>query len=266
MVAGNWLQMNSPIEGSPLQSVMSRSPVFGFSPTRNIHLSGLASALNSQAPNSKLAPIGRGQTGSSVFQETKMDHKYAGNVSPSGPLISNGGSIETLSGSEFLWGSPNSRSEPSNSSVWSTSSSGIPFSSAPVHRSVPSPHQTHNVGSAPSGVPLEKRFGFFPESSKETMFINSLGLNGGSFPSKMASHGILVEYRMVSSPRFISLLNPGRFTTSGFDGLYENERARRVESYSSQVESRKQFQLDLDKIMKGEDSRTTLMIKNIPNK
>ncbi|KAG2265817.1 hypothetical protein Bca4012_076837 [Brassica carinata] len=262
----NWLQMNSPIEGSPLQSVMSRSPVFGFSPTRNIHLSGLASALNSQAPNSKLAPIGRGQTGSSVFQETKMDHKYAGNVSPSGPLISNGGSIETLSGSEFLWGSPNSRSEPSNSSVWSTSSSGIPFSSAPVHRSVPSPHQTHNVGSAPSGVPLEKRFGFFPESSKETMFINSLGLNGGSFPSKMASHGILVEYRMVSSPRFISLLNPGRFTTSGFDGLYENERARRVESYSSQVESRKQFQLDLDKIMKGEDSRTTLMIKNIPNK
>ena len=103
--------MNSPIEGSPLQSVMSRSPVFGFSPTRNIHLSGLASALNSQAPNSKLAPIGRGQTGSSVFQETKMDHKYAGNVSPSGPLISNGGSIETLSGSEFLWGSPNSRSE-----------------------------------------------------------------------------------------------------------------------------------------------------------
>ncbi|KAJ0230302.1 Protein MEI2-like 5 [Hirschfeldia incana] len=55
----NWLQMNSPVEGSPLQSVLSRSPVFGVSPTRNSHLSGLASALNSQGPSSKLAPIGR---------------------------------------------------------------------------------------------------------------------------------------------------------------------------------------------------------------
>uniref|UniRef100_A0A1J3I7X4 Protein MEI2-like 5 n=1 Tax=Noccaea caerulescens TaxID=107243 RepID=A0A1J3I7X4_NOCCA len=300
----NWLQLNSPVEGSPLQSVLSRSPVFGISPTRNSHLSGLASALNSQGPSSKLAPIGRGQIGSNVFQqsshlfqEPKVDNKYTGNMSPSGPLISNGGGIETLSGSEFLWGSPNSRSEPSNSSLWSTSSTGIPFSSARVDRSVPYPHQhqTQNrshhhlhVGSAPSGVPLEKHFGFFPESSKDTLFMNTgglqgtsgMGLNGGSFPSKMANHGIMnpgsmaengfSSYRMVSSPRFSPMflssgLNPGRFA-SGFDGLYENGRARRVENNPSQVESRKQFQLDLDKIMNGEDSRTTLMIKNIPNK
>ncbi|ESQ33930.1 hypothetical protein EUTSA_v10006838mg [Eutrema salsugineum] len=300
----NWMQLNSPVEGSPLQSVMSRSPVFGISPTRNSHLSGLASALNSQGPSSKLAPIGRSQIGSNVFQqsshlfqEPKVDNKYTGNLSPSGPLISNGGGIETLSGSEFLWGSPNSRSEPSNSSVWSTSSAGIPFSSARADRSVPFPHQhqTQNrslhhlhVGSAPSGVPLEKHFGFFPESSKDTSFMNSVGLqgtsgvglNGGSFPSKMTNHGIMNQgsmaengfssYRMMSSPRFSPMflssgLNPGRFS-SGFDGLYENGRARRVESNSSQVESRKQFQLDLDKIMNGEDPRTTLMIKNIPNK
>ncbi|CAA7030674.1 unnamed protein product [Microthlaspi erraticum] len=292
----NWLQLNSPVEGSPLQSVLSRSPVFGISPTRNSHLSGLASALNSQAPSSKLAPIGRGQIGSNLFQqsfqEPKQDNKYTGNISPSGPLISNGGGIETLSGSEFLWGSPNSRSEPSNSSLWSTSSTGIPFSSARVDRSVPFPHQTQNrshhhlhVGSAPSGVPLEKHFGFFPESSKDTLFMNTgglqgasgMGLNGGTFPSKMGNHGIMnpgsmaengfSSYRtMMSSPRFSPMflssgLNPGRF-----DGLYENGRARRVENNPSQVESRKQFQLDLEKIMKGEDSRTTLMIKNIPNK
>ncbi|KAF8107824.1 hypothetical protein N665_0116s0031 [Sinapis alba] len=285
----NWLQLNSPVEGSPLQSVMSRSPVFGFSPTRNSHLSGLASALNSQAPISKLAPIGRGQTGSNVlqqsshlFQETKMDNKYAGNISPSGPLISNGGGIETLSGSEFLWGSPNSRSEPSNSSVWSTSSSsGIPFPHQNQTQNRSHHHHLH-VGSAPSVVPLEKHFGFFPESSKDTTIMNSvgpqgMGVNGGSFPSKMASHGIMnsrtmVEYRMMSSPRFISpmllssgLNHPGRFT-SGFDGLYENGMPRRVENGSSQVESKNQFQLDLEKIINGEDSRTTLMIKNIPNK
>ncbi|CAH8389566.1 unnamed protein product [Eruca vesicaria subsp. sativa] len=302
----NWLQMNSPVEGSPLQSVMSRSPVFGISPTRNSNLSGLASALNSQGPSSKLAPIGRSPIGNNVlqqtshlFQEPKMDNKYTGNLSPSGPLISNGGGIETLSGSEFLWGSPNTRSEPSNSSVWSTSSTGIPFSSARVDRSVPFLHQTQNrsqhhhhhlhVGSAPSNVPLEKHFGFFPESSKDTMFMNTVGLqgtsgmgglNGGSFPSRMANHGIMnpgsmtengfSSYRMMSSPRFSPMflssgLNPGRFP-SGVDGLYENGRSRRVENSSSQVESRKQFQLDLEKIMNGEDSRTTLMIKNIPNK
>ncbi|XP_010499455.1 PREDICTED: protein MEI2-like 5 [Camelina sativa] len=299
----NWL-LNSPVEGSPLQSVLSRSPVFGLSPTRNSHLSGLASALNSQGPSSKLAPIGRAQIGSNVFQqssplfqEPKLDNKYTGNLSPSGPLISNGGGIETLSGSEFLWGSPNTRSEPSSSSVWSTSSTGNPLFSARVDRSVPFPHQHQNqsrshhhfhVGSAPSGVPLEKHFGFVPESSKDTLFMNSVGLqgmsgmgiNGGSFPSKMTNNGIInpgsmVEngfssYRMMSSPRFTPMflssgLNPGR-VTSGFDGLYENGRPRRVENNSIQVESRKQFQLDLDKILKGEDSRTTLMIKNIPNK
>ncbi|KAG2269879.1 hypothetical protein Bca4012_071992 [Brassica carinata] len=295
----NWLQMNSPVEGSPLQSVLSRSPVFGVSPTRNSHLSGLASALNSQGPSSKLAPIGRSPVASNVFQqsshlfqEPKPDNKYTGNLSPSGPLISNGGGIETLSGSEFLWGSPNTRSEPSNSSVWSTSSTGVPFYSARVDRSVPflhhpqnrshHPHHHHHlhVGSAPSNVPLEKHFGFFPESSKDTMFMNSSGmgggLNGGSFPSRMANHGIMnpengfSSYRMMSSPRFSPMflssgLNPGRFP-AGVDGLYENGRPRRVENSSSQVESRKQFQLDLEKIMNGDDSRTTLMIKNIPNK
>ncbi|KAJ0228791.1 Protein MEI2-like 5, partial [Hirschfeldia incana] len=188
---------------------------------------------------------------------------------------------------------------------WSTSSTGIPFSSARVDRSVPflhqhqsqnrshHPHHPHHhhhlhVGSAPSNVPLEKHFGFFPESSKDSMFMNSVGglqgtsgmggvLNG---PSRMANHGIMnpgsmaengfSSYRMMSSPRFSPMflssgLNPGRFP-SGVDGLYENGRSRRVENSSSQVESRKQFQLDLEKIMNGDDSRTTLMIKNIPNK
>ncbi|KAJ4894833.1 Protein MEI2-like 5 [Raphanus sativus] len=268
------LQLNQESENDDLHYV----PLFS-SPTRNSHMSGLASGLNSQAPVSKLAPIGRGQTSSSnvfqqpshLIQETKMDNKYyAENLSPSGPLISDGGGIETLSGSEFLWGSPNSRSEPpSNSSVWSTSSS------ARVHQSVPQNLSHHHNGSAPSNVPLEKHFGFFPESSKDTMFMNSaglqgMGLNDGSFQSKMANHGmmnssggVVVKYRLVSSPRVIRgpmLLNSGRFT-SGFDGVYVN--GRRVEC---QVEIRKQFQLDLEKIMKGEDSRTTLVIKNIPNK
>jgi len=34
----------------------------------------------------------------------------------------------------------------------------------------------------------------------------------------------------------------------------------------NQAENKKQYQLDVDKISRGEDTRTTLMIKNIPNK
>jgi hypothetical protein len=43
-------------------------------------------------------------------------------------------------------------------------------------------------------------------------------------------------------------------------------RNRRVDSSVFQADSKKQYQLDLEKIRKGEDTRTTLMIKNIPNK
>lgn len=44
------------------------------------------------------------------------------------------------------------------------------------------------------------------------------------------------------------------------------ERGRINRQNASQMDNKKQFQLDLDKITNGEDSRTTLMIKNIPNK
>ncbi|KAJ0960249.1 hypothetical protein J5N97_001924 [Dioscorea zingiberensis] len=53
---------------------------------------------------------------------------------------------------------------------------------------------------------------------------------------------------------------------TSIDGLIERGRSRRMENNGTQIDSKKQFQLDLDKIVSGEDTRTTLMIKNIPNK
>ena len=41
---------------------------------------------------------------------------------------------------------------------------------------------------------------------------------------------------------------------------------RRPDNIVNQVESKKLYQLDVDKIINGEDTRTTIMIKNIPNK
>eukprot|EP00850_Spirogloea_muscicola_P018203 SM000164S02265 [mRNA] locus=s164:118569:123747:- [translate_table: standard] len=65
----------------------------------------------------------------------------------------------------------------------------------------------------------------------------------------------------------------GRSRVAGFssagllDGLGDRGRTlpRRMESLNF-VEGKKQFQLDIERILAGEDLRTTLMIKNIPNK
>lgn len=59
--------------------------------------------------------------------------------------------------------------------------------------------------------------------------------------------------------QMIPMMNP-------VDPPNERARSRRSEGGSNQVDNKKQYELDIDRIMRGEDNRTTLMIKNIPNK
>ncbi|KAK6284029.1 hypothetical protein POUND7_002981 [Theobroma cacao] len=319
---GTWAQFNSPIEHSPMHS-LSKSPVFRtMSPTTTNQLPGLASILHPQVSNSmKVAPIGKDQgRGSHVeysFTGTNSTHaagfqlshslpepklsQYQGTTSTFGP--SNGSSVETLSGPQFLWGNPNSYTD-TNSSVWQTSSLGPPFSSNGKGHGFPYSgrqgsfsgssqhhHHHHHIGSAPSGVPLERHFGFFPESS-DTSFMSSAAFGGmgvghsdGGFMVNMGSRaaissGISIprnvsengssSMRMMSSPRLSPVfLGNGPYpglVPNGMEGLTERGRSRRVENNGNQLDNKKQFQLDLDKIISGEDTRTTLMIKNIPNK
>ncbi|KAJ9135921.1 hypothetical protein P3X46_033042 [Hevea brasiliensis] len=321
---GSWAQFNNSTEHShsPLQSI-SKSPVFrNLSPTTGNHLPGLASILHSQGSNSvKVAPIGKDQGRGSLVDHTFTNmnsahgatlpqshslpesklNQYPGSMSPfGGPSTSNGSVMETLSGPQFLWGSPNLYPDHATSSAWTTSL-GHPFSSNGKghgfsymgrHGSfLGSSQNHHHVGSAPSGVPLEGHFGFFPESP-ETSYMSrvayggmGLGHNDGNFmmnmgnrtpmnagvtiPRKISENGSS-SYRMMSSPRLnhVFLGNgpyPGLAATT-MEGFTERGRSRRVENNGNQVDSKKQFQLDLDKIISGEDTRTTLMIKNIPNK
>ncbi len=51
-----------------------------------------------------------------------------------------------------------------------------------------------------------------------------------------------------------------------FDSPGERMRSRRNDSNGNQSDNKKQYELDVDRIVRGDDSRTTLMIKNIPNK
>uniref|UniRef100_A0A5B7AI36 RRM domain-containing protein n=1 Tax=Davidia involucrata TaxID=16924 RepID=A0A5B7AI36_DAVIN len=313
---GNWPLFGSPLEHSPLQT-LSKSPGFrSMSPTIGNNIPGLASILHPQVSNSaRVAPIGKDHGKSShiehIFANTNSNHEAAFQQSQSfpepklssfGASSSNGSGIETLSGPQFLWGSPKLYPEQNNSSAWRTPSMGHPFTSNGQSHGFPysglhgsflssSQHHHHHVGSAPSGVPFERHFGFYQESP-ETSFMGPVAFGGmglshsdRSFMVNMGAHAAVSSggavsgnmsengspgFRMMSSPRLSPMfLNNGHYpglAPTSMEGLTERGQGRRFENNGNQIDSKKQFQLDLDKIKSGEDTRTTLMIKNIPNK
>lgn len=220
-----------------------------------------------------------------------------------GHSSSNSGGINTLSGPQFLWGSPSPYSHQIQNSPWPSSSVGNSFNAGGrpqpqgysysarqgsyIKSFVPSHH--HHVGSAPSGDP--SHFGYFSDSL-DTSFINPRSLGGmglscanGNPMINMGGHsvpnaGIGIPNNTITengSPSFGMISHQhmgqmflrsglsGPMNTSG-DGINDRGRNRRLENNASQIDNKKQYQLDLDKIMRGEDTRTTLMIKNIPNK
>ncbi|TKY57228.1 MEI2 2 [Spatholobus suberectus] len=316
---GNWAQFGSPVEHNALGS-FSKSPGLNFAGPMNTNLlPGLAAILSPHLSSSpKIAPIGRdlgrannakqifmssGSSQGAAFQHSTSFPEQKVNAIPRpistfGESNSSLSSIGTLSGPQFLWGSPTPYSEHSNTSAWSSSSVGLPFTSSgqrqgfpytSQHSSFLGSHPCHHVGSAPSGLPLDRHFSYFPESPetshKSSVAIGNMNHSDGNILMNMGGHASLgvsiglslntsemssPNFRMMSLPRHGSLFlgndfysGPGATNT---DGLAERGRSRRPDNNGNQVDSKKQYQLDLDKIMSGEDTRTTLMIKNIPNK
>ncbi|KAI4298211.1 hypothetical protein L6164_031797 [Bauhinia variegata] len=320
---GNWMPLNNPIEHNAMQT-MSKSPGSRImSPTTGNHLPGLASILQPQVSNTVKGTtvgkdVGRSIHGDHLYATNSSSHgaafqshslpepkftQYQGALSSFGPSTSNGSSIETLSGPQFLWGSSNVYSEHTkpSASAWTRPSVGRPFTSNGKTHAFPyagqnssfiglsQHHHHHHVGSAPSGAPFERHFGLLSESP-DASFMNhvayggmSLGHNDGNYigtvggsvnagiaiPRNMSENGSS-NFRMRSSPRLSPVfLGNGPYPglpLNTFEGLTDRGRSRRIENNGTQDDSKKQFQLDLDKIKSGEDTRTTLMIKNIPNK
>lgn len=156
------------------------------------------------------------------------------------------------------------------------------FPRAPLHMMNPvSPapvphhhHHHHHVGSAPAvnaASLWDRRHGYpgdSPEASGFHMgFPGSSPLNSLEVASQnMFSH---VGGNCVS-PQHMCHVYPGRSHPmisgpSSFDSPNERVRFRRSEVNSNQGD-KKQYELDIARILRGEDNRTTLMIKNIPNK
>ncbi|RYR67174.1 hypothetical protein Ahy_A03g013466 isoform A [Arachis hypogaea] len=319
---GNWMQFNSPVEQNSMQTISHSPGSRIMSPTTGSHLPGLASILQPQVSNTvKGATIdkdfGRSNHGEHIFTSvnstqgaTFQSHslpepkfsQYHGSLSLFGPSTSksNESSMETLSGAQFLWGSPTLYSERNKPLAWPRPAAVHPFTSNGKGHGFPYSsqstsyvgashhHNNHHVGSAPSGLPLERHFGF-PESP-ETSIMNNVGYGGmglghtdGNYVVKTSgpvNAGITIprnisengssNLRMRSSPRLSPVfLGSGPYAglpPTTMDSLTDRSQSRWIENNGSQVDSKKQFQLDLDKIKCGEDTRTTLMIKNIPNK
>lgn len=154
------------------------------------------------------------------------------------------------------------------------------------------PSQHHHVGSAPitNLSHLDRRHGYIRESPETSLFspgsLGAVGLCGthGVHPLQFGTHTLMSQMSVngvvdptVSSPSLGAmspqqrcLVFPNNGSPMSIHGSLENAnergRSRRIDNNSNQVDNRKQYQLDIDRILRGEDTRTTLMIKNIPNK
>ncbi|KAG2702860.1 hypothetical protein I3760_06G110300 [Carya illinoinensis] len=152
------------------------------------------------------------------------------------------------------------------------------------------PTNNHHVGSAPLANPSlwDRQHAYAGESPEASGFhpgsLGNLRISNNSLHAmECVSHSILPHVVGNVMELSIPQKNVGlqshhqrcmAFSGRGpmipmmnsFDPSNERARSRRNEDGSSQFENRKQFELDIDRIMRGEDNRTTLMIKNIPNK
>ncbi|OIW00232.1 hypothetical protein TanjilG_27483 [Lupinus angustifolius] len=210
-----------------------------------------------------------------------------------------GNGIPPNNGLYDMWNNSSLHQQPSSGSVlWQKTPSFVNGASAPGLPQMPgfakaSPqmlrtqHIDHHVGSAPvvTASPWERQHSFLGESPEASGFrLGSLGSGGfhGSWQlhspdlsSHMFSHvggknTELVSNAAHSSPKQLSHVFPGSHPTSlsKFDST--NERMRNIYHHKSEANTnnadKKQYELDLGSILRGKDSRTTLMIKNIPNK
>ncbi|KAM0936007.1 putative RNA recognition motif domain, mei2-like RNA recognition, RNA-binding domain superfamily [Dioscorea sansibarensis] len=226
------------------------------------------------------------------------NHSFEHNGAAFGRL---GNGSHPLHGHQFCINNSNSyQHHASDSMMWQSSPSfnGIPAQYQQHMHGLPRPPTpvvntglsvNHHVGSAPAINPSiwDRRHIYTGESVEPSAFhpgsLGSLGFSGGSLlhPLELASHSIFAHsngnhidpsigsaHGGIPSPQQRCLTFHGRnsMMPSSFDAPSDRVRSRRADANVNQTDNKKQYELDIDRIVRGEDSRTTLMIKNIPNK
>ncbi|KQJ94515.1 protein MEI2-like 5 isoform X1 [Brachypodium distachyon] len=276
-----WSHVGSPTEHNHLNTLNETAFSGGMSPLGSNHLSGLSSGY----PPMKSA-IGKSSYrnnhadsifhGSPTFHNSHSFPEHYGGIVSASPLVSSAASsastasgFTALNGAPFPWGNNNTLRENFQfSALHSPPLKSLPFSSTHTQHQGnmypnlrgsfrPSEHfPQHHVGSAPSVLP---NFGYYPESP-DTSYIRH-GTFGSMAPS-CVGRGLMKNFGTHSHINVPSMQNG----LVGFEGLLERGRNQAVGNLGGQEDSRMQYQLDLEKIISGKDTRTTLMIKNIPNK
>ncbi|THU49644.1 hypothetical protein C4D60_Mb06t11700 [Musa balbisiana] len=214
--------------------------------------------------------------------------------------VSSNGSYP-LQGHQYVWTNTNAfPHKPPGSMLWSNSS--LLINNIPAHQpsqihGIPRAQSHmlntlhHHVGSAPSVNPslLDGRHAYAGDSMEQPAFHpGSLGNMGLSAIPQLKS--LELASRNIFSPSSGNCLDPclspahiripspqqrghmfhGRnpmFPVTGpFDGSTDRIRSRRNDTNVNQCDNKKQYELDIERIIRVKDSRTTLMIKNIPNK
>ncbi|XP_015580065.1 protein MEI2-like 4 isoform X2 [Ricinus communis] len=239
--------------------------------------------------------------GSKVTEGISSRHIQA--VSSNGHLMELNGGVfgssgnGSLPGHHYMWNNSNTNQQHHSSRmIWPNSSSftngvhahhlphmpGFPRAPPVMLNTVPA---HHHVGSAPSVNPSvwERRHAYAGESPEASSFhLGSLGSVGSPHPMEIASHNIfshvggncmdMTKNAGLRTAQPMCHIFPGRNPMISMPASFDspNERVRnlshrRIDSNPNHSD-KKQYELDLDRIMRGEDSRTTLMIKNIPNK
>ncbi|XP_031400459.1 protein MEI2-like 4 isoform X2 [Punica granatum] len=205
---------------------------------------------------------------------------------------------------QYPWGNHSYQPQPS-SMMWPNSPSFVngihaahPPSRLPGISGPPSqmlnpvmPMKPHHVGSAPAvnHAMWEPLHSFAGESSESLSFHHPVSLGNMRVPNNSMPSMDFVPHNMFPQlggnsmdfpvgPKNVGfqahhqrgMMFPGRGQMvqlpSSFEAPNERMRSRRNEGTSNPVDNKKQYELDIDRIMRGEDNRTTLMIKNIPNK
>lgn len=209
-----------------------------------------------------------------------------------------------LNGHHHMWSNAHSfQHHPPSPMVWSSS---LPFVNDVCAHSTPkvpvlfevlphvmytvSPTHKHHIGSAPSSSLFggDLLHGYVGESPKSLdIHLNSLRVGGFPsspllHPSEVASHNMFSQVsgnRMdmsansgACSPQNTCNVLPGRDVATSMLTSFTSPKERhkklshrRHEANSGHADQKK-YELDIDRVLRGEDSRTTLMIKNIPNK
>ncbi|KAI3766091.1 hypothetical protein L2E82_16141 [Cichorium intybus] len=188
----------------------------------------------------------------SVGFSTETNGKHLHMLNPYGPPIEH-----MFSGHHHAWSFSNPfQNHHLNSVIWSQS---LPYDNTICAHSFPNEILPPVFMGPPQSCNKDLQIGYLEESFKPDLILNPVQVVG--FQSKATSPHI----KSHKSPESRDIESTLPFSVSRQRGRTRRTSHGRHETVSSQTDDKK-YELDIERVLSGEDCRTTLMIKNIPNK